>query len=99
VKRRQLLHGRFVLFNNAHGCVRRALLQQRCQLIQRSAGASGVNLHPAVGFVACPASKVKLGCVLFDEQAVTDTLDVAGHKPASGFHIVQSGLQLAAVPC
>ena len=99
MKRRQLLHGRFALFNSADGGVRRTLLQQGGQLVQRSARPNGVNLHAPIGFVARPASKVKRSCVFFDEPAVADTLYVAGHKPASGFHSVQSGLQPATVPC
>ena len=57
LKRTQLLHGGFVLFNSAYVGRAGSLVQPGGEAVQLVRRADGVNLHPAVVFIANPAGK------------------------------------------
>ena len=78
-----MLHGSFLLFNPAHLGHAGPLVQKSRQLTQLIGNTGGVNLHPAVVFIADPASYPDPSRIFLNEITKTNPLDPPGHKPSA----------------
>ena len=85
-----MLDRRFLLFDCPDFSHTRTAIQQACQTLQLLGSAGRIHLHPAVIFIAYPATQTDFGRALLYEPPKSDSLHAARNKPAPGFSQTRS---------
>lgn len=81
-----MLHSGFAGFNSPDLGPAGPAIQEPGEFIQLFGRAHGVDLHPAVIFIADPAAKSDPARVFLHKPAESHALHPAGNKPGSGLY-------------